>query len=1162
MENLRSSSDSGYAVWTASLSGTADQKLSAAREHGRQRQTSQGLSSQSRSYQPSQLTLFTPTEDQAGATPQLLETTAENELPPPPTFTMSDNPATASSSSPMRAGRTNLYTVSSTATAAGLADPQQPARATEERRADGAPPPASVAAVAAPPAAEQHLAHSYPYSGSDAGEGRASRPTAPLSSTLPRPSKIPPAAMAAAAAVMHPFYTSHALSGDDGAAGGAEAEVRGERLEDYLDLQDDDDDDADVGGGHADDVGCPGHASFSNAGRSGSQQSQPSRSTARSAHWMNELYEMTGEVAPSGLSGAATTTLVSTHESREAETRMLAGSPCTPPAMETQSVRSSVQTSHSHSPSLGSGAPPTMEGRATYLKKVQPPPLSGFTPVVAVVAGSTPPDYKASSANNASHASVHHTHSVNHNDPRVWIQNATPQPLSLGSSSKVSPGSQPSSVGLQDEERRLREELHALRQRLADTEQRLAKVQRRIAVEGCPPPMTAESSMNGALPGSVAEAEAMMHPSSQPFVQQQQQQLPQQPQLPQTIVTYAADPRPLDPSQFVPTIMPGLANPHYTVSVPPLEMQHHQQQQQQHMAASSMASKMYMSSAPPSASVTMMRPASSDPSTLAGSGVTYLMQNGAPFGMYAMPSTGTLVDAAGNPVHPAGAMNALYAAAGPPTHASQAAASAAAGNASPVQMLGPQPYMMSNQPAMCYMVLAPQPPTQQQQQQQAASGVFSNPMPSSEFGSVNGNANGAAMHMKGHGMAHMPMLGAAAAAAGKLPDVLSSSPHLVMVGPASNGDLTRKCFNVHGSMAGVLQYFPYDEQAPPAPTATILTGAASPGASMLGQSMSGAGWSVRSVNGAAGGGAEVGLAGSTRSHDGLAANDVGVNGVGGGPRSAGASSSPNTTSPPSAPADLATAPTLPVFIQMFPCELHDRATVLNRLMEATCGKDFGIVQRIEPRSETSFIAHVRTHEVWQLIYKLRCRVLMDRFGFWYAADLEQYVRMKEYCEGVRRLPQQTRHFQTDGLPCMPLVVELSRAVDKTVVTDNNAPRTFDEVIPIAAVDRHRTRMHTAAAAAAVASANGVAMPPMNGGTIIGFSSAMPPSGMQTDGGVHNSNNFTTLLAGGPLPRGSMMAATASEMGYMHAGTSLSGSARVEQATYLDARPPPPPFHVQ
>ncbi|PWU84941.1 hypothetical protein C4B63_193g7 [Trypanosoma cruzi] len=149
---------------------------------------------------------------------------------------------------------------------------------------------------------------------------------------------------------------------------------------------------------------------------------------------------------------------------------------------------------------------------------------------------------------------------------------------------------------------------------------------------------------------------------------------------------------------------------------------------------------------------------------------------------------------------------------------------------------------------------------------------------------------------------------------------------------------------------------------------------------------------------------------------------------------------------------------IPIFIQMFPCELRDRTIiVLNRVVEATCGPDIATVVGIEPRSETSFIALIRTNDVWHLIHKLRCRVLMDRHGFWYAENMEQYLRLKEYCESVRRLPQQIRHFQTDGLPCMPLVVELSRSVNAASVTSLPAPPSFDEVAPIATMERNRMK---------------------------------------------------------------------------------------------------------
>ncbi|GET86671.1 hypothetical protein, conserved [Leishmania tarentolae] len=266
-----------------------------------------------------------------------------------------------------------------------------------------------------------------------------------------------------------------------------------------------------------------------------------------------------------------------------------------------------------------------------------------------------------------------------------------------------------------------------------------------------------------------------------------------------------------------------------------------------------------------------------------------------------------------------------------------------------------------------------------------------------------------------------------------------SCPSIQPGAPAKSTDMLRKQVNVHGAMMNVLPFYPYNESAPPAPTAQIVTGVRSPSNSTVTQSLGGSGWSSPSVNSNTG----CNLEGSCRSLEGAKSQD-----------GAEVSSYTWRSDTPS----LANAPVLPIFIQMFPCELRDRVGLLNRVIVATCGRDAGLVQSFEARSETSFIAHVRTNNVWELIYKLRCRVLMDRFGFWYAANIDQYVRMKEYCESVRRLPQQTRHFQTDGLPCMPLVVELSRSVNRSLVRENTGPRCFDELVPIAAVDRHRSRL--------------------------------------------------------------------------------------------------------
>ncbi|CAG9570185.1 conserved hypothetical protein [Leishmania major strain Friedlin] len=328
---------------------------------------------------------------------------------------------------------------------------------------------------------------------------------------------------------------------------------------------------------------------------------------------------------------------------------------------------------------------------------------------------------------------------------------------------------------------------------------------------------------------------------------------------------------------------------------------------------------------------------------------------------------------------------------------------------------------------------------------QQYSGNFPSQVPSAGMPKAAEQAASASLHAR-----TSSALGTAAAA--HLPHAMSTEafspgsktaglkgPSIRPVAPATSTDMLRKQVNVHGAMMNVLHFYPYSESAPPALTAQIVTGTRSASSSTPAQSLSGSGWWSRSVNS----NVECSLDGSRRSLDGFKSQD--------GAEASSCALRGDTSS-------LANAPVLPIFIQMFPCELRDRVGLLNRVIEATCGRDAGLVQSFETRSETSFIAHVRTNNVWELIYKLRCRVLMDRFGFWYAADIEQYVHMKEYCESVRRLPQQTRHFQTDGLPCMPLVVELSRSLDRGLVPENTGPRCFDELVPIAAVDRHRSRL--------------------------------------------------------------------------------------------------------
>jgi hypothetical protein len=139
---------------------------------------------------------------------------------------------------------------------------------------------------------------------------------------------------------------------------------------------------------------------------------------------------------------------------------------------------------------------------------------------------------------------------------------------------------------------------------------------------------------------------------------------------------------------------------------------------------------------------------------------------------------------------------------------------------------------------------------------------------------------------------------------------------------------------------------------------------------------------------------------------------------------------------------------LPLFVQMFPAELKDHAALIfEKVMLIICGPGAGRVVGIEARSETSFLVFVQTDVVWHVLYNLRCRVLMDRHGFWYAENLQQYSKMREYCDAVRMLPQHSRHGKTDGMPSMPLVVELSRTVSSASIVAPPAPAPFDTQMP-------------------------------------------------------------------------------------------------------------------
>jgi hypothetical protein len=140
-----------------------------------------------------------------------------------------------------------------------------------------------------------------------------------------------------------------------------------------------------------------------------------------------------------------------------------------------------------------------------------------------------------------------------------------------------------------------------------------------------------------------------------------------------------------------------------------------------------------------------------------------------------------------------------------------------------------------------------------------------------------------------------------------------------------------------------------------------------------------------------------------------------------------------------------TAPStpLPLFVQMFPSEHKEQFQLLfERILQLVCGPAMATVHAAEPRSDTSFLVFLTTSCVWHVIHFLRCRVLMDRHGFWYAEDFSQFEALMQYCDRVRSLPPPQRNAATDGLPSRALVVELSRTA-ATVQGAPPAPAPFD-----------------------------------------------------------------------------------------------------------------------
>jgi hypothetical protein len=131
-------------------------------------------------------------------------------------------------------------------------------------------------------------------------------------------------------------------------------------------------------------------------------------------------------------------------------------------------------------------------------------------------------------------------------------------------------------------------------------------------------------------------------------------------------------------------------------------------------------------------------------------------------------------------------------------------------------------------------------------------------------------------------------------------------------------------------------------------------------------------------------------------------------------------------------------------VDNFPAERGSAATeVFQDVITLVCGAVGGVVESAEQRTPATYQFLVRTAVVYHLIYNLRCRVLMDRHGFWYAEDLAQYSIMRSYCEGLNKLPQQVRRQRIDGMPSAMIFVYLNKNVDQSFITAPLAPQPFD-----------------------------------------------------------------------------------------------------------------------
>ena len=103
--------------------------------------------------------------------------------------------------------------------------------------------------------------------------------------------------------------------------------------------------------------------------------------------------------------------------------------------------------------------------------------------------------------------------------------------------------------------------------------------------------------------------------------------------------------------------------------------------------------------------------------------------------------------------------------------------------------------------------------------------------------------------------------------------------------------------------------------------------------------------------------------------------------------------------------------------------------MLESVIRQVAGDDAGVVISCTAVTFNAVRATILSAAPFSLCHALRCRVMADRHGFWYARTYEAFLELREYCSNLRYISQQERHYITDGLASIPLIAEFATEVN-------------------------------------------------------------------------------------------------------------------------------------